>query len=157
MIKVLFKLQRITLLSYTPQDPRLNKILDNLRLQKRGTGGVDTAAVGGIFDISNLDRLGLSEVRKRTKRDNLSSMAVWRRIGLNLDNYCITVSTSLVLLSSNSNSSMTLKRETGVAFITSLGREESCCPDWHMFFVVLFFLMLSHMTDMTLQQGCSLL
>uniref|UniRef100_G3NVC1 Creatine kinase U-type, mitochondrial n=2 Tax=Gasterosteus aculeatus aculeatus TaxID=481459 RepID=G3NVC1_GASAC len=44
------------------KDPRLNKILDNLRLQKRGTGGVDTAAVGGIFDISNLDRLGLSEV-----------------------------------------------------------------------------------------------
>uniref|UniRef100_A0A3Q3JYL8 Creatine kinase U-type, mitochondrial n=1 Tax=Monopterus albus TaxID=43700 RepID=A0A3Q3JYL8_MONAL len=39
------------------------KILDNLRLQKRGTGGVDTAAVGGVFDISNLDRLGHSEVQ----------------------------------------------------------------------------------------------
>ena len=26
------------------------------------TGGVDTAAEGGIFDISNLDRLGFSEV-----------------------------------------------------------------------------------------------
>lgn len=25
-------------------------------------GGVDTAAVGGIFDISNADRLGFSEV-----------------------------------------------------------------------------------------------
>ena len=25
-------------------------------------GGVDTAAVGGIFDISNSDRLGFSEV-----------------------------------------------------------------------------------------------
>uniref|UniRef100_A0A8D3E5V6 Creatine kinase U-type, mitochondrial n=1 Tax=Scophthalmus maximus TaxID=52904 RepID=A0A8D3E5V6_SCOMX len=45
------------------KDPRLNKILDNLRLQKRGTGGVDTAAVGGVFDISNLDRLGHSEVQ----------------------------------------------------------------------------------------------
>lgn len=44
------------------QDPRFSKILDNLRLQKRGTGGVDTAAVGDIFDISNLDRLGKSEV-----------------------------------------------------------------------------------------------
>lgn len=44
------------------QDPRFSKILDNLRLQKRGTGGVDTAAVGGVFDISNLDRLGQSEV-----------------------------------------------------------------------------------------------
>ena len=33
-----------------------------LRLQKRGTGGVDTEAEGGVFDISNLDRLGRSEV-----------------------------------------------------------------------------------------------
>ncbi|KAK0153387.1 Creatine kinase U-type, mitochondrial [Merluccius polli] len=45
------------------RDPRFSKILDNLRLQKRGTGGVDTAAVGSTFDISNLDRLGLSEVQ----------------------------------------------------------------------------------------------
>ncbi|XP_028328189.1 creatine kinase B-type-like [Gouania willdenowi] len=37
-------------------------ILKKLRLQKRGTGGVDTAAEGGIFDISNADRLGFSEV-----------------------------------------------------------------------------------------------
>ncbi|GCC41326.1 hypothetical protein chiPu_0025423, partial [Chiloscyllium punctatum] len=43
-------------------DPRFSKILENLRLQKRGTGGVDTAAVGSVFDISNLDRLGKSEV-----------------------------------------------------------------------------------------------
>ena len=26
------------------------------------SGGVDTAAVGGVFDISNADRLGFSEV-----------------------------------------------------------------------------------------------
>ncbi|KAK3699924.1 hypothetical protein QZH41_016586 [Actinostola sp. cb2023] len=38
-------------------------ILDRLRLQKRGTGGVDTAAEGGVFDISNTDRLGFSEVQ----------------------------------------------------------------------------------------------
>ncbi|XP_031426425.1 creatine kinase S-type, mitochondrial isoform X1 [Clupea harengus] len=44
------------------KDPRFNKILDNLRLQKRGTGGVDTAATGDTFDLSNLDRLGKSEV-----------------------------------------------------------------------------------------------
>uniref|UniRef100_W5MDE5 Creatine kinase S-type, mitochondrial n=1 Tax=Lepisosteus oculatus TaxID=7918 RepID=W5MDE5_LEPOC len=44
------------------QDPRFSKILDNLRLQKRGTGGVDTAAVGDVFDISNNDRIGRSEV-----------------------------------------------------------------------------------------------
>lgn len=43
-------------------EKRLDSILDKLRLQKRGAGGVDTAAVGGIFDISNADRLGSSEV-----------------------------------------------------------------------------------------------
>ena len=44
------------------QDPRFEGILSTLKLQKRGTGGVDTAAVGGTFDISNADRLGKSEV-----------------------------------------------------------------------------------------------
>jgi len=43
-------------------EKRLDTILDLCRLQKRGAGGVDTAAVGGIFDISNADRLGSSEV-----------------------------------------------------------------------------------------------
>jgi creatine kinase len=42
---------------------RFDEILDKLRLQKRGAGGVDTAAEGGIFDISNADRLGYSEVQ----------------------------------------------------------------------------------------------
>ncbi|KAM8831444.1 creatine kinase, brain b isoform 1-T1 [Spinachia spinachia] len=41
---------------------KFGEILKRLRLQKRGTGGVDTAAVGGVFDISNADRLGFSEV-----------------------------------------------------------------------------------------------
>uniref|UniRef100_A0A6I8NQS9 Creatine kinase B-type n=1 Tax=Ornithorhynchus anatinus TaxID=9258 RepID=A0A6I8NQS9_ORNAN len=40
---------------------KFGDILKKLRLQKRGTGGVDTAAVGGVFDISNADRLGFSE------------------------------------------------------------------------------------------------
>uniref|UniRef100_A0A8D3AFH7 creatine kinase n=1 Tax=Scophthalmus maximus TaxID=52904 RepID=A0A8D3AFH7_SCOMX len=44
------------------KDDRFGDILKRLRLQKRGTGGVDTAAVGGVFDISNADRLGFSEV-----------------------------------------------------------------------------------------------
>ncbi|MEE6503368.1 hypothetical protein FKM82_004803 [Ascaphus truei] len=44
------------------KDARFPKILENLRLQKRGTGGVDTAAVGSTVDVSNLDRLGKSEV-----------------------------------------------------------------------------------------------
>jgi len=42
--------------------PDFEKILKKLRLQKRGTGGVDTKASGGIFDISNGDRLGFSEL-----------------------------------------------------------------------------------------------
>ena len=49
------------------QDPRFSKILGNLRLQKRGTGGVDTAATGDTFDISNNDRLGKSEVNTHRK------------------------------------------------------------------------------------------
>lgn len=36
-------------------------VLQTFRLQKRGTGGVDTASTDGVFDISNLDRLGVSE------------------------------------------------------------------------------------------------
>ena len=31
------------------------------RLQARGTGGVDTAAEGGVYDMSNADRIGHSE------------------------------------------------------------------------------------------------
>lgn len=44
--------------------PRFDQILRALRLQKRGTGGVDTASTDGTFDISNLDRLGSSEVQQ---------------------------------------------------------------------------------------------
>lgn len=44
------------------KDSRFSGMLDTMRLQKRGTGGVDTAATGGTFDISNADRLGKSEV-----------------------------------------------------------------------------------------------
>ncbi|XP_072173883.1 creatine kinase B-type-like isoform X2 [Diadema setosum] len=51
---------KIPLLS---KDPRFDMILERLRLQRRGTGGVDTASTNGIFDISNSDRLGLSEVQ----------------------------------------------------------------------------------------------
>lgn len=42
---------------------KFDEILLQLRLQKRGTGGVDTAASGGVFDISNLDRLGKCETK----------------------------------------------------------------------------------------------
>merc|ERR1719436_907002 len=37
-------------------------ILKKMRLQARGTAGVDSASTGGTWDISNSDRLGTSEV-----------------------------------------------------------------------------------------------
>ncbi|XP_064169029.1 creatine kinase U-type, mitochondrial-like isoform X2 [Anguilla rostrata] len=45
------------------EDPHFPKILENLRLQKRGSGGEDTVVANGIFDISNQDRMGRSEVQ----------------------------------------------------------------------------------------------
>ena len=36
--------------------PKFEQVLKSLRLQKRGTGGVDTASTDGTFDISNSDR-----------------------------------------------------------------------------------------------------
>jgi creatine kinase len=48
---------------HTSSDAKLfGTILSKMRLQKRGAGGVDCEAEGGIFDISNADRLGFSEV-----------------------------------------------------------------------------------------------
>ncbi|EPQ01490.1 Creatine kinase B-type [Myotis brandtii] len=49
-------------LPHLSKHDKFAEVLKRLRLQKRGTGGVDTAAVGGVFDISNADRLGFSEV-----------------------------------------------------------------------------------------------
>ncbi|XP_078286140.1 creatine kinase U-type, mitochondrial-like [Rhinoraja longicauda] len=46
------------------KDPRLSKILENLRLEKRGPQGENTPDVDGVVDISNLDRLGMSEVEQ---------------------------------------------------------------------------------------------
>eukprot|EP00061_Rhincodon_typus_P009305 g32712.t1 len=43
---------------------KFEEILKRTRLQKRGTGGVDTKAVGSVYDISNADRLGFSEVEQ---------------------------------------------------------------------------------------------
>ncbi|XP_032084099.1 creatine kinase M-type [Thamnophis elegans] len=51
-------------LAHLSKHPKFEEILKRLRLQKRGTGGVDTEAVGAVFDISNADRLGSSEVEQ---------------------------------------------------------------------------------------------
>merc|ERR1719337_46946 len=37
--------------------------LKKMRLQARGTAGVDSASTGGTWDISNSDRLGMSEIQ----------------------------------------------------------------------------------------------
>jgi len=47
---------------FVSQHEKFGEILKKLRLQKRGAGGVDTKAEGGLFDISNADRLGFSEL-----------------------------------------------------------------------------------------------
>merc|ERR1712168_25 len=47
---------------HASQHAEFENILKRLRLQKRGAGGVDTKAEGGLFDISNADRLGFSEL-----------------------------------------------------------------------------------------------
>lgn len=51
-------------LAHLSKHPKFEEVLTRLRLQKRGTGGVDTAAVGSVFDVSNADRLGSSEVEQ---------------------------------------------------------------------------------------------
>jgi len=47
---------------HVSQHKMFGDILKKMRLQKRGTGGVDTASTGGTFDISNADRMGFTEV-----------------------------------------------------------------------------------------------
>merc|ERR1712025_573761 len=42
--------------------PDFKDVLKSLKLQARGTAGVDSASTGGTWDISNSDRLGTSEV-----------------------------------------------------------------------------------------------
>merc|ERR1712117_387123 len=44
------------------QHPNFKKIVKAMGLQARGGRGVDSAAVGGKFDISNADRIGKGEV-----------------------------------------------------------------------------------------------
>jgi len=42
--------------------PDFRDICKKLRLQARGSAGVDSVSSGGIWDISNADRIGTSEV-----------------------------------------------------------------------------------------------
>eukprot|EP00794_Sanderia_malayensis_P017751 gene17751-biopygen15204 len=59
---------------------QFDDILERLRLQKRGTGGVDTAAEGGVFDLSNSDRLdSLKSSSSRCWSMVSSFLSRWRR------------------------------------------------------------------------------
>lgn len=42
--------------------PDFKAICEGLRLQARGSAGVDSVSTGGVWDVSNSDRLGTSEV-----------------------------------------------------------------------------------------------
>merc|ERR1711962_1489698 len=49
-------------------------------LQARGCGGVDSASVGGVYDISNSDRLGKSEVELvNTLFDGVQALIQWEQ------------------------------------------------------------------------------
>merc|ERR1711939_955412 len=43
-------------------EKRWKKLCGAMGLQARGTGGVDSANVGGTWDVSNADRIGKGEV-----------------------------------------------------------------------------------------------
>ena len=42
--------------------PDWKQLLDKMKLQARGTAGVDSASTGGCWDVSNADRIGNGEV-----------------------------------------------------------------------------------------------
>jgi arginine kinase len=43
--------------------PNFKEMVEGYNLQARGTGGEHTASVGGVYDISNMRRLGLTEIQ----------------------------------------------------------------------------------------------
>jgi protein-arginine kinase len=48
---------------HASKDPRFKAICEELHLQPRGADGEHSTADGGLFDISPLKRLGLTEVQ----------------------------------------------------------------------------------------------
>jgi len=65
------------------QHAKFPDILKKLRLQKRGTGGVDTGSgnTDGWFDISNLDRMGKSELALvQNVCDGINMFCAWEEM-----------------------------------------------------------------------------
>lgn len=66
--------------------------LKKMRLQARGTAGVDSASTGGTWDISNSDRLGMSEVQLcNLFIEGIAQVLKWEQAleaGENIDEAC---------------------------------------------------------------------
>merc|ERR1712228_340148 len=61
--------------------PDFKKMLGSMRLQARGTGGVDSASSGGTWDISNADRIGKGEVQLcNILIDGISTLTRWENM-----------------------------------------------------------------------------
>jgi len=67
-------------------------VLKSMKLQARGTAGVDSASTGGTWDISNSDRLGHSEVDLcNIFIEGLAQIIRWEQAleeGKNIDDEC---------------------------------------------------------------------
>merc|ERR1719473_1068867 len=67
-------------------------VLKKMRLQARGTAGVDSASTGGTWDISNSDRLGMSEVQLcNLFIEGIAQVLKWEKeleSGENIDEEC---------------------------------------------------------------------
>ena len=61
--------------------PDFKKVLGSMRLQARGTGGVDSGSTGGTWDISNADRIGHGEVQLcNVLIDSISTLTRWENM-----------------------------------------------------------------------------
>merc|ERR1711991_452590 len=76
--------------------PDFKDTLKKMRLQARGTAGVDSASTGGTWDISNSDRLGMSEVDLcNLFIEGVAQVIRWEKkleAGENIDEECAKVS-----------------------------------------------------------------
>merc|ERR1712226_1205549 len=72
--------------------PDFKDILKKMKLQARGTAGVDSASTGGTWDISNSDRLGYSEVQLcNLFIEGVAQVIKWEKAleaGENIDEAC---------------------------------------------------------------------
>lgn len=64
------------------KDPRFKAICDQMKISVRGIHGEHSESEGGIYDISNKQRLGVSEVEvARAMHHGLKKLLEWERVG----------------------------------------------------------------------------